>query len=84
MLGRWKRRKRQDRTEYGQREDPTLKRAWDLASKNQRIMGSGSRLILRDGVLYRIEVDPMTQEEINQLVLPRGKRKRSTWLTSAL
>lgn len=60
-----------------QREDPTLRHAWQLVSQNQGATRSGAWLILREGVLYRIGKDPKKQEEIDQLVLSIGKRKEA-------
>lgn len=60
-----------------QKDDPTLKQAWEMAERNQGKGEKGIRIIIREGVLYRIGVDPKTQEEVDQLVIPKRKREEA-------
>lgn len=55
-----------------------------MASWNQGTTGSGAKLILRQGVLYRVRKGPNTQEEIDQLVLPIKKREEALALAYVL
>lgn len=64
-----------------QRSDPSLRGAWDRASLGQGSTESGARLILRQGILYRVGIDPKTKEEVNQLVLPASRWLEALKLT---
>lgn len=54
-----------------------MRKVWELASQNLETTRSGAKLILRQGVLYRIGTDPNKQGEIDQLVLQITKRKEA-------
>lgn len=60
-----------------QHADPSLKRAWDRAKEGWGSTESGAQLVLRQGILYRVSIDPRTQEELEQLVLPQSRKKEA-------
>lgn len=33
--------------------------------------------MVKEGVLYRVGIDPRTQEEVDQLIIPKGKREEA-------
>lgn len=65
--------------------DPTLRAAWERAKAGQGTVDSGARLMLHQGILYRVGVDPGTKETVRQLVLLVSRREKpSSSLMTAL
>lgn len=58
-----------------QRRDQTLRAAWERAERGVSTTDSGAKLVLRQGVLYRVGKDSRTQDEVEQLVLPASCRR---------
>lgn len=54
----------EDRQDMSQKQqnDPTLKAAWERAKRDKGTTESGARLILREGILYRVGRDFRTKE----------------------
>lgn len=58
-----------------QRNDPSLREAWERTMEGSSTRDSGIKLVLREGILYRVGIDPHTNEDIEQLVLPKSHRR---------
>lgn len=69
----------ESRSEIGEEKhlDPSLKGAWERANAGTSTTDSRVRLVIREGNLYGVGIDPQTKEEVEQLILPKTRQREA-------